>query len=249
MAAVFHGRRIGATGGGTMKKYIAEAIGTGALVFIGCGSATLGGLGGVLGSGQAFAPLAVVGIAFAFGLTVTAFAYGIGPLSGCHVNPAVSAGVWAAGRLSTGDLIAYVVAQCIGAIIGAAVLYAVLAGHAGGYDVAKQGLGQNGWSDYSTTSVFLAEFVGTFFFLVVILGATAEKGATPVAGVAIGVALVVIHIVLIRVSGTSVNPARSLGPALFVGGKALAQLWLFIAAPLLGGLAAGALFRAKILEP
>jgi aquaporin Z len=232
-----------------MKKYIAEVIGTGALVFFGCGSVTLGGLGSVLGSGQAFAPLGVLAIAFAFGLTLAALAYGIGPVSGCHVNPAVSAGAWAAGRLSTSDLIGYVISQCLGAIIGAGVLYAILGGHNGGWDLAKDGLGQNGWSDYSTASAFLAEFVGTFFFLVVILGSTSEKGVTPVAGVAIGVALAVVHINLIRVTGTSVNPARSLGPALFVGGKALAQLWLFIVAPIAGGIAAGALFRAKIIEP
>ncbi|WP_374544810.1 aquaporin [Rhodoblastus sp.] len=232
-----------------MKKYIAEAIGTGALVFLGCGSVTFSGMGAVLGSGTPFAPLGVIAIAMAFGLTVTAFAYGVGPVSGCHVNPAVSVGAWAAGRLSTGDLIAYIISQCIGAIIGAGVLYTVLSGHNGGWDLAKDGLGQNGWSEYSTVSAFIAEFVGTFLFLVVILGSTSDKGATPVAGVAIGVALLVIHINLIRVTGTSVNPARSLGPALFVGGKALSQLWLFFVAPVLGALAAGALFRGKILEP
>jgi aquaporin Z len=232
-----------------MKKYIAEAIGTGALVFLGCGSVTFAGNGAVLGSGLPFAPLGVIAIAMAFGFTVTAFAYGIGPVSGCHVNPAVSVGAWAAGRLSTGDLVGYIVSQCIGAIIGAGVLYTILSGHEGGWDLAKDGLGQNGWSEYSTFSAFLAEFVGTFLFLVVILGATSAKGVTPVAGVAIGVALLVIHINLIRVTGTSVNPARSLGPALFVGGRALSQLWLFFVAPVLGALAAGALFRAKIIEP
>jgi aquaporin Z len=232
-----------------MKKYIAEAIGTGALVFLGCGSVTFAGMGAVLGSGTPFAPLGVVAIAMAFGFTVTAMAYGIGPVSGCHVNPAVSVGAWAAGRLSTGDLIGYVVSQCIGAVIGAGVLYLILSGHQGGWDLAKDGLGQNGWSEYSTASAFIAEFVGTFLFLVVILGSTSEKGATTVAGVAIGVALLVVHINLIRVTGTSVNPARSLGPALFVGGKALSQLWLFFVAPVLGALAAGALFRVKILEP
>jgi aquaporin Z len=193
-----------------MKKYIAEAVGTAALVFFGCGSVTFAGMGALLGSGQVVAPLAVVAISMAFGFTVTAMAYGIGPVSGCHVNPAVSFGVWAAGRLSPGDLVGYVVSQCIGAIIGAVVLYTILSGHQGGWDLAKDGLGQNGWSEYSTTSAFLAEFVGTFLFLVVILGATSEKGATTVAGVAIGVALLVIHINLIRVTGTSVNPARSL---------------------------------------
>jgi aquaporin Z len=235
--------------GDFMNKFIAEAIGTAALVFLGCGSVTFAGMGALLGSGEVVAPLAVVAIAMAFGFTVTAMAYGIGPVSGCHVNPAVSVGVWAAGRLPTSDLIGYIVSQCIGAIVGAGVLYAILAGHEGGWDLAKGGLGQNGWSEYSVVSAFLAEFVGTFLFLVVILGATSAKGATTVAGVAIGVALLVIHINLIRVTGTSVNPARSLGPALFVGGKALAQLWLFIVAPILGALAAGALFRAKILEP
>lgn len=232
-----------------MKKYIAEAIGTAALVFLGCGSVTFAGMGDLLGSGHVTAPLAEVAISMAFGFTVTAMVYGIGPVSGCHVNPAVSAGVWAAGRLSTGDLVGYVVSQCVGAIIGAGVLYAILSGHEGGWDLAKEGLGQNSWSVYSTGSAFLAEFVGTFLFLVVILGATSEKGSTVVAGVAIGVALLVIHINLIRITGTSVNPARSLGPALFVGGKALAQLWLFFVAPLAGAIAAGLLFRAKIIEP
>lgn len=233
----------------TVKKYVAEAIGTGALVLLGCGSVTLGELGGVLGSTQGIGPLAVLPIAFAFGLTVTAFAYGVGPVSGCHINPAVSIGVWSAGRLSTLNLIGYVIAQCLGAIAGAAILYAILKGREGGYDVAAAGLGQNGWTGFTTTSAFLAEFVGTFLFLVVILGATSENGGTASAGIAIGLALVVIHIVLIRVTGTSVNPARSLGPAVFVGGKALEQLWLFFAAPLLGGLTAGLLFRWRSLEP
>ncbi|MCI4680542.1 MIP family channel protein [Rhodoblastus acidophilus] len=232
-----------------MKKYIAEVIGTAALVFFGCGSVTFAGMGDLLGSSTPFAPLAVIAISMAFGLTLAAMAYGVGPVSGCHVNPAVSVGVWVAGRLSTADLVGYIISQCIGAIIGAGVLYLILSGHQGGWDLAKSGLGQNGWSEYSTTSAFIAEFVGTFFFLVVILGATSEKGVTPVAGVAIGVALLVIHINLIRVTGTSVNPARSLGPALFVGGKALAQLWLFIVAPIAGAVAAGALFRAKVIEP
>ncbi len=233
----------------TIKKYVAEAIGAGALVLLGCGSVTLGELGGVLGSTQGIGPLAVLPIAFAFGLTVTAFAYGIGPVSGCHINPAVSIGVWSAGRLSTRNLIGYVIAQCLGAIAGAAILYAILKGREGGYDVAAAGLGQNGWSNISTASAFLAEFVGTFLFLVVILGATSTNGGTASAGLAIGLALVVIHIALIRVTGTSVNPARSLGPAVFVGGKALEQLWLFFAAPLLGGLTAGLLFRWRGLEP
>ncbi|MBY6241237.1 aquaporin [Methylosinus sp. Sm6] len=206
-----------------MKKYAAEAIGTGALVLLGCGAATLGDLGGAPNSTQGVGPLAVLPIAFAFALTVTAIAYGVGPVSGCHINPAVSIGVWSAGRLSTLNLIGYIIAQCLGAIVGAAILYAISNGRDGGYDVAVAGLGQNGWSNISTASAFLAEFVGTFLFLVVI------------------------HIALIRVTGASVNPARSLGPAVFVGGKALQQLWLFFAAPLLGGVTAGLLFRWRSL--
>jgi aquaporin Z len=180
-------------------------------------------------------------------------AYGIGPVSGCHINPAVSVAVWSAGRMSTGDLIGYIIAQCVGGIIGAIVLYLVVSGKLAGYDLAKSGLGQNGWGkgylgEYGMGSAFLVEFVATFLFTVVILGATSKAGATAVAGLAIGLTLVVIHITFINVTGVSVNPARSLGPALVVGGNAMAQLWLFIVAPLLGGLAAGLLFKSKTLE-
>lgn len=231
-----------------MKKYIAECVGTAALVFIGCGAVTLGGQGLALGGAAPANVLATLPIAFAFGIGVIAMAYGIGPISGCHINPAVSAGVWAAGRMSTTDLIGYWAAQCVGGIIGAIVLYVILSGRTAGYDIAQVGLGQNGWSAYSTGSAAIAEFVGTFLFLVAILGATSKAGVGPASGVAIGLTLVGIHIVLIPVTGTSVNPARSLGPALFVGGKAMAQLWLFIVMPILGGLAAGYLFRGKLLE-
>lgn len=235
-----------------MKKLIAEGLGAATLVLIGCGSATLGGLGAIAG-GQPLGPLALMPIALAFGMAVTAMAYGIGPVSGCHINPAVSIGVWSAGRMSTSDLIGYIVAQCIGAVIGAGVLYLILSGKAGGWDLAKGGLGANGWGEgylgaYNLTSAFLTEFIGTFIFVVVILGATSTAGATPVAGLAIGMTLVIIHITFINVTGVSVNPARSLGPALFVGGNAMAQLWLFIVAPILGGLAAGVLFKARVLE-
>ncbi|MBK9081958.1 MAG: aquaporin [Rhizobiales bacterium] len=235
-----------------MKKYIAEALGAAVLVLIGCGSATIGGLGGVVGGPQ-LGPLGLMPIAFAFGMAVTAMAYGIGPVSGCHINPAVSVGVWSAGRMSTSDLIGYIVAQCIGAVVGAAVLYMILSGKATGWDLAKQGLGHNGWGagylgEYSLGAAFLTEFVGTFIFVAVILGATSAAGSTPVAGLAIGMTLVIIHITFINVTGVSVNPARSLGPALFVGGQALAQLWLFIVAPIAGGLLAGVLFKSRVLE-
>lgn len=237
--------------GGSTKKYVAEFLGTAALVIIGCGVVTLGAQGGVFGSGQAFAPLATLPIALAFGLAIVAMAYGIGPISGCHVNPAVTVGVWMAGRMPASEVPGYIVAQVLGAIAGAAVLYVVLAGKAGGYDVTAAGLGQNGWNPttgYSALSAVIAEFVGTFLFLVTILGVTSRAGSPVVAGLAIGLTLAAIHLLLIPVTGTSVNPARSLGPALFVGGTALSQLWLFLIVPTVAAAAAGALFKAKILE-
>lgn len=229
-----------------MKKLVAEGLGTATLVLIGCGSAAIGGFGADL-------PIGALPIALAFGLAVTAMAYGIGPVSGCHINPAVSVAVWSSGRMSTGDLIGYIIAQCIGGIIGAGLLYLIVTGKLSGYDLAKGGLGQNGFGkgylgEYGMGSAFLVEFVATFLFTVVILGATSKAGATQVAGLAIGLTLVIIHITFINVTGVSVNPARSLGPAVFVGGNALAQLWLFIVAPLLGGLAAGLLFKNRVLE-
>jgi aquaporin Z len=231
-----------------MKKYLAECLGTAALVLIGCGAVAAAGLGALLGTGPAGA-LAVMPIAAAFGLTVTAMAYGIGPISGCHINPAVTAAVWSAGRMSTQDAVGYVIAQVVGGIIGAAVLVAIVVGREGGYDIETLGLGQNGWSKFSATSAFLTEVVATFLFTVVILGATSKVGATQVAGLAIGLTLLAIHVTFIAVTGVSVNPARSIGPALFVGGKAMAQLWLFIVAPIVGGLIAGMLFRTGVLEP
>jgi aquaporin Z len=234
-----------------MNKYLAEALGTGALVLIGCGAATIGNLGGLL-VGQPLGPLALLPIAAAFGLTVTAMAYGIGPVSGCHINPAVTAAVWSAGRMPGGQAIRYMVAQVIGATLGAGLLLLILSGREGGYDAAS-GLGQNGWGPgylgaYSMSAALLTEAVATFLFTTVILGATSKAGATPAAGLAIGLTLLVIHVTFINVTGVSVNPARSIGPALFVGGKALAQVWLFILAPIAGGILAGSAFRARILE-
>lgn len=227
-----------------MKKAIAELLGTFALVVFGCGSAVFAG------DQTGMLPL---GIAFAFGLAIVAMAYGIGPVSGCHVNPAVSLGAFIAGRMNFKDLITYVIAQCIGAILGAGLLYLILSGKAGGWDVHTAGLGQNGWGpgyqgEYSLQSAFIFEVVATFLFLVVILGSTHKLAPVGFAGLAIGLTLTVIHIVGIRITGVSVNPARSLGPALFVGGQALQQLWLFIVAPLIGAAAAGILFRTSLLE-
>jgi len=226
-----------------MKKPFAEFVGTFTLVLFGCGAAVIAGMG--------TGPTAVnvLGIAFAFGLAIVAMAYGIGPISGCHVNPAVSLGFVAAGRMGFGEFIAYAVAQVLGAIAGAAVLYLILSGKASGW---TGGLGQNGWGagylgEYNMTSALVFEIVATFLFLVAILGVTQHPAGTAAfGGLAIGLTLTAIHIVGINVTGVSVNPARSLGPAL-VGAAtnplALSQVWLFILAPLVGGAVAGLLFR------
>jgi aquaporin Z len=229
-----------------MKKAIAEFIGTFALVLVGCGAAVIGGMGSGATS------IDILGIAAAFGLTIVAMAYGIGQVSGCHVNPAVSFGVLVAGRMTTSDFITYVIAQVLGAIAGAAVLYLILSGKASGWSGS---LGQNGWGpgylgEYNTASAFLYEVIGTFLFLVCILGVTQKGAPVGLAGLAIGLTLVAIHLLGINITGTSVNPARSLGPAL-VGAAtnptALGQMWLFIVAPLIGAGIAGYLFKSGIL--
>jgi aquaporin Z len=234
-------RRIRGEASDMIKKLAAEFIGTAALVLLGCGAAVLGGFGIV---GQ-------LGIAFAFGLAIVAMAYGIGPVSGCHVNPAVSFAFWLAGRMKLPELAGYAVAQCAGAIVGAGILLVIATG-APSYSLAD-GLGQNGWGlnylgEYSVEAAFVFETVATFLFVVTILGVTQPGGTHDFGGLAIGLTLVVIHIVGIQVTGVSVNPARSLGPAVWVGGKALAQLWLFFAAPLLGAALAALAFRAKLLS-
>ena len=178
-------------------------------------------------------------------------AYGIGPISGCHINPAVSLGVFVAGRMSAGDMFQYWIAQFLGALAGAALLFIIASGN-GDYSIATNGLGQNGWGadylgEYSMTSAFIFEVVMTALFLVTILGVTVAGPANALAGLAIGLTLVVIHIVGIQVTGVSVNPARSFGPALLVGGTAISQLWLFIVAPLIGAGIAGVLFRIGLL--
>lgn len=225
-----------------MKKYLAELVGTFILVLFGCGTAVVAG-----------DKVGVLGIAFAFGLALIGAAYGIGPISGCHINPAVSLGVWTAGRMKTSDMIGYWVGQFIGAILAAFVLSLIINGVGGGYNMSVSGLGQDGWGpgyqgEFNVTSAILFEFVATFIFVVVILGSTQKAAPAGFAGLAIGITLVVIHIFGIRITGVSVNPARSLGPALFVGGKALAQLWVFLVIPSLAGIAAGLLFKTRTLE-
>ena len=222
-----------------MKKYFAELVGTFILVFFGCGTAVVAG-----------DKVGILGIAIAFGFALIGAAYGIGPISGCHINPAVSLGVWAAGRMKTGEMIGYWIGQCIGAIVAAGVLLAIVrqsAGYVAGH------LGQNGWGPgymggYSLPAAIIFEFVATLIFVVVILGSTQEAAPSRLAGLAIGITLTAIHLVGINITGTSVNPARSLGPALLVGGQALSQVWLFLTLPSLGGLVAGLLFRLKSLQ-
>ena len=221
------------------KKLVAEFLGTLILVLFGCGSAVLMG-----------ADIGMTGISLAFGLAIVAAAYGLGAISGAHLNPAVSLGVMLARRMPAGDFIGYVVAQVAGAIAGAAILLMIANGKAD-YSVAVNGLGQNGYGagylgEYSLMSALVFEVVMTFLFVTVILGATHSGAPGAMAGLAIGLTLAAIHLVGINVTGVSVNPARSIGPALFVGGKALADLWVFIVAPLAGGAIAGIVYAAGL---
>ena len=218
-----------------MKKFAAEFIGTFTLVLIGCGAAVLGG-----------ANVGQLGIALAFGFAIVAMAYGIGPVSGCHVNPAVSLGAFVAGRMTLRDMLLYWLAQFTGALAGAAVLM-VIAG-------TSHGLGQNGFGpgylgEFGLIPAAVFEVVATALFLIVILGSTGEKASPAFAGLSIGITLAAIHIVGIQVTGVSVNPARSFGPALLIGGHALEQLWLFFAAPAVGAILGALPFRLKLLEP
>jgi aquaporin Z len=225
-----------------MKKYLAELIGTFSLVLFGCGAAVIAGISGTGPSG-----IGLLGIAIAFGFAVVAMAYAIGGISGCHVNPAVTIGVFVAGKMNVNDAIGYVVAQCVGAILGAGVLYLIVIGRPG-FTMGDWGLGSNGWGEgylgaYNVKSAFLIETVMTFLFIFVILATTSKFGNSSMAGLAIGVTLMLIHLVTIPVTGTSVNPARSLGPAIFAGGKAISQLWLFFVAPVLGAVVAAGVWR------
>src|SRR5580704_3568578 len=211
-----------------VRKYFAEFLGTFVLVFGGVGSAVLAG-----------SHIGYAGVAFAFGLSLLAMVYTIGPISGCHINPAVTLGVLLAKRIGSRDAVMYVVAQIFGAIVAAALILLVASSVAGGYDLAAGGLGANGYGahspgQYSLPAAFVAEVILTMFLVVTVLGATDVKAPVGFAGVAIGLVLTLIHLVGIPITNTSVNPARSIGPALFVQGWALQQLWLFIVAPLIG---------------
>jgi aquaporin Z len=227
------------------QKYAAEAIGTFWLTFTGCGSA-------VIAAGFPQVGIGLVGVSLAFGLSVVTMAYAIGHISGCHLNPAVTVGLAAGGRFPAGQILPYVIAQVVGAIVAAGVLY-LIAGGAPGFDLAK-GFASNGYDahspgQYSLLAGFVTEVVMTMMFLFIIMGATHGRAPAGFAPLAIGLALTLIHLVSIPVTNTSVNPARSTGPALFVGGWALAQLWLFWVAPLIGGALGGVLYRWLSEEP
>ena len=231
------------------RKAMTELLGTALLVFFGAGVATLA-FGFKFAGGSVAA--GVVMTALAFGLVLLALAYTIGPVSGCHVNPAVTIGFLVSGRISLSEAISYWIAQFIGGIAGAAALLAVLSG-APAYSRTTTGLGADGFGALSMVglgwgSAFAAEAILTFLFVLVVLSATSHKGTAGFAGLAIGLALTTVHLIGIPLTGTSVNPARSLGPALLVGGQALRQVWLFIVAPLIGGLVAGGAWLALVRE-
>lgn len=223
-----------------MKLFLAELLGTFLLVFIGAAAIVTGGLGGVL-------PVGSIGIGLAFGMGLVAAAYAIGPISGAHLNPAVTLGFFLAGRLPAKDVVTYWIAQLVGGIVAAIALWIIVAGKVG---ESVTNLGATTWNPeaWSTTAVFLTEVIATFTFVLVILASTSAKHTTAFAGLIIGLTLAVLHFGFIPVSGNSLNPARSIGPALFSGSVAIGQLWLYIVAPLIGGAIAGVVAKTGLLE-
>lgn len=221
------------------RRAVAEFLGTAWLVFGGCGSA-------VLAAGFPNVGIGLLGVSFAFGLTVLTMAYTIGSISGCHLNPAVSIGLWAGGRFKASELYAYIIAQVLGGIAGAGVLYLIASGNQGfslSGGLASNGYGAHSPGGYSLLSGLVTEVVMTFIFLMIILGSTDRRAPAGFAPISIGLALTLIHLVSIPVTNTSVNPARSTGPAVFVGGWTLSQLWMFWVMPMVGAILAGILYR------
>jgi aquaporin Z len=221
-----------------MNRYLAELVGTFVLVFASCGSAVLAG-----------DKIGFLGVSLAFGLSLLAMVYAIGPISGCHINPAVTVGIVLSKKMDAKYAAGYIVAQILGAIAASALLLLIVKGAPGGYDPSVAGFAANGYAEhspghYNLLSALLVEIVLTFFLVYTVLGATDIKAPVGFAGVAIGFVLTLIHLVGIPVTNTSVNPARSIGPAIFVGGWALSQLWLFIIAPLIGSVMAAAVYMA-----
>jgi aquaporin Z len=228
-----------------MRKLSAEAVGTAWLTFGGCGSA-------VISAGFPQVGIGLLGVAFAFGLTVLTMAYSIGHISGCHLNPAVTVGLWTGGRFPKDDVIPYIVAQVVGAIVGATVLYIIASGSPD-FDAAKgfaaNGYGEHSPGHYGMMAGFLAEVLLTMMFIFIIMGATHSSAPAGFAPIAIGLGLTLIHLISIPITNTSVNPARSTGPALFAGGWAIGQLWLFWLAPLIGGALGGIIYRSLSATP
>lgn len=220
-----------------MKKYLAELIGTFWLVFGGCGSALLAAAFPNVGIGLA-------GVSLAFGLTVVTIAYSFGHISGAHLNPAVTVGAWVAGRIPTSDVVPYIVSQILGGLIAAGALYVIVTGNGSAIGTfAANGYGEHSPGNYSMVAAIVTEFIMTFMFLLIILGSTDDAAPKGFAGLAIGLALTLIHLVSIPVTNTSVNPARSISQALFVGDWALSQLWLFILVPIAGAALAGLVYK------
>ncbi len=239
-----------------MKKYIAELIGTFWLVLGGCGSAVLAAAfaGKTDDIGQFNLGLGFVGVSLAFGLTVLTMAYAIGHISGCHLNPAVSFGLWAGKRFSGKDLLPYIIAQVIGATLGGLIIYIIASGFpgfelTGSNPLATNGFGEHSPGGYSLLACLITEVVMTFMFLFIILGATDDRAPAGFAPIPIGLALTLIHLISIPVTNTSVNPARSTGVALFAGAELISQLWLFWLAPIAGALLAGWLYSSFFAEP
>lgn len=220
-----------------MKKYLAEFIGTFWLVLGGCGSA-------VLAAGFPDVGIGLLGVSLAFGLTVLTMVYTIGPISGCHLNPAVSFGLWAGGKFESKLLAPYIIAQVLGGIVAAGILYVIATGNGNGIgDFAANGYGEHSPGGYGMTAALVCEVVMTFMFLFIILGSTDDKAPAGFAGISIGLALTLIHLISIPVTNTSVNPARSTSQALFVGDWAIGQLWLFWIAPIAGAILAGLVYK------
>ncbi|GGH14011.1 aquaporin [Alsobacter metallidurans] len=237
-----------------MKRFIAEALGTAVLVLVGCGSVVavnlLGsGLSPAVAMGASVHTQGILAIALAFGLSVTAMAYCIGPISGCHINPAVTVALWTAGRFSGKDVPGYLIAQFVGGFVGAGVLALILQGAPGGYAISGGVFGQTTFGAWSPMSALLTEAVATFIFTAVILGVTQPNvGGGALAGLVIGLTLALLHLAFVPITGNSLNPARTLAPNLYAGGAAAAQIWVYFVGPLVGAALAGLAFKSGILS-
>ncbi len=233
-----------------MNKFTAELLGTMVLLLCGCGAVVISGANL---PDNPISGIGMLGIALAFGLAVVSMAYAIGGISGCHINPAITIGMLVAGNISTKDAISYIIAQIAGAILGVGILFLIVSNKGDYSGIGEWGMASTGWGpgyggNYNTTAAFIAEFVFTFIFLLVIFGSTSKWGNSTAAGLAIGLSLTMIHLAIIPVSGSSLNPARSIGSAVFAQGMALSQLWLFIVAPILGAITSALVWK-NLIQP